>query len=468
VLYFVPTLVLAAVSLVVLFTARKDFRTPQDHFLGHPGELAILASNLSAAFTVTTFWVLFIFSIKSWSVPSFLALQGGILAAYLLYGLLLWQENKSKTFLNLLFGDDPPIVVRRIFFGLALLSIVVELGLGRAFVEAILVKNNQAAWIATASIAILGVLTILYTYSGGMFAVIMTDAIFVFLCVVIVLIMALTLDTVPQMVGLRADLAGYDFSRLSGLDYVFYFSAGSYVFLMFLFHPDFWYRNLRLPYVSKGRRLTTILFSAVLTSALLQLAYFIGASSRTDADRALIYNNLVEKRYDLGSVIDVLAPVFRHDTGTTALIFFVLVSAFTTVSSLIISAVAGYYETDAVSGSERYESLLAQFFKMTIVVTAVALTFDVVTGIFAALLIASSQLTLTSSIVCARLLRLPVRLSLRTILLSLALFIVSAFLNWIAAWHFYYPFLALASSAIASAMLWVLGRRQKEATDHGQ
>ena len=113
-----------------------------------------------------------------------------------------------------------------------------------------------------------------------MFAVIMTDAIFVFLCVVIVLFMALTLETLPQMVGLRADLADYDFSRLSGLDYVFYFSAGSYVFLMFLFHPDFWYRNLRLPYVSKGRRLTTILFSAVLTSALLQLAYFIGASEQ--------------------------------------------------------------------------------------------------------------------------------------------------------------------------------------------
>ena len=66
-----------------------------------------------------------------------------------------------------------------------------------------------------------------YTDSGGMFAVIMTDAIFVFLCVVIVLFMALTLDTLPQMVGLRADLADYDFSRLSGLDYVFYFSAGS-------------------------------------------------------------------------------------------------------------------------------------------------------------------------------------------------------------------------------------------------
>ena len=151
-LYFVPTLILAAVSLVVLFTSKKDFRTPQEHFLGHPGELAILASNVSAAFTVTTFWVLFIFSIKSWSVPSFLALQFGMLAAYLLYGLLLWKENKSKTFLNLLFGNDPPIVVRRIFFGLALLSIVVELGLGRAFVEAILVKNNQSAWISSSEV----------------------------------------------------------------------------------------------------------------------------------------------------------------------------------------------------------------------------------------------------------------------------------------------------------------------------
>jgi hypothetical protein len=237
---------------------------------------------------------------------------------------------------------------------------------------------------------------------------------------------------------------------------------------MFLFHPDFWYRNLRLPYVSKGRRLSTILFSAVLTSALLQLAYFIGASSRTDEDRALIYNNLVDKHYDLASVIDVLAPVFRHQTGAIVLVFFVLVSAFTTVSSLIISDVAGYYETDTNSGSERYETLLAQFFKITIVVTAVALTFDVITGISVALLIASSQLTLTSSIICARLLRLPVRLSLRAILLSLALFVVSAFLNWIAAWHFYYPFLALASSAIASAILWVAGRQEEGAKDHGQ
>jgi hypothetical protein len=149
VLYFVPTLILAAVSLVVLFSSKSDFRTPQEHFLGHPGELAILASNVSSAFTVTTFWVLFIFSIKSWSIPSFLALQFGILAAYLLYGFLLWKEIKSKTFLNLIFGDDPPNVVRRIFFGLALLSIVIELGLGRAFVEAILVKNDQSAWIAT-------------------------------------------------------------------------------------------------------------------------------------------------------------------------------------------------------------------------------------------------------------------------------------------------------------------------------
>jgi hypothetical protein len=467
VIYFIPTLVLAAVSLVVLFSSKNDFSTPQEHFLGHPGELGILASNLSSAFTVTTFWVLFIFSIKSWSVPSFLALQFGIIAAYLVYGLLLWKDIKSKTFLNFIFGDDPPNVVRRIFFGLALLSIVVELGLGRAFVEAILVKNNQSAWIATASIAILGVLTILYTYSGGMFAVIMADAIFVFLCVAAVLFMTLTLETPPQMVGLLADLAGYDFSRLSVLDYVFYFSAGCYVFMMFLFHPDYWYRNLRLPYVSKGRRLSTIFFSAVLTSALLQLAYFIGASSRTDTDRALIYNNLVEKHYDLGSVIDVLSPIFRNQTGTIILVFFVLVSAFTTVSSLIISSVAGYYETDAISGSERYEALLGQFFKITIVVTAVALTFDITAGISVALLIASSQLTLTSSIICARLFHLPFRLCLQTILLSLTLFVTSAFLNWIAALHLYYPFLALASSAIASAILWMFGRRQEGATDNG-
>jgi hypothetical protein len=458
-LYFLPTVVLAAASLVVLFFAKSDFARPEDHFLGHPGELAILASNISAAFTVTTFWVLFIFSIKSWSVPSFLALQFGILAAYSLYGILLWKGIESKTFLNLIFGNDPPRIVRQLFFGLALLGIVVELGLGRAFVEAILIKSDQSPWIATVSIAVLGVLTILYTYSGGMFAVIMTDAIFVLLCVIAVLFMALSLDAIPSMTGLRADLADYHFSRLSVLDYVFYFSAGLYVFLMFLFHPDFWYRNLRLPYVSKGRRTWTIILSALLTSALLQISYYIGASSRTAIDRELLYNNLVEKRYDLNSVIDVLAPVFRGEAGTTALIFFVLVSAFTTVSSLIISAVAGYYETGEIRTSGRYEQLLAQFFKLTIAVTAIALTFNMATGISVALLIASSQLTLTSSTICARLLRLPASTYIGAILLSLVLFVSSAALNWMASWHFYYPFLALACSAIASVVLWLLKGR---------
>jgi hypothetical protein len=455
-IYFTPTLLLAAVSLFVLFSSKSDFRTPQDHYLGHPGELAILASNVSSSFTVTTFWILFIFSIKSWSVPSFMALQGGILAAYLLYGILLWKEVKHETFLNFIFGSHPPPLIRRIFFGLALLSIVVELGLGRAFVEAVLIQNHQPAWIATASVAILGVLTILYTYSGGMFAVLMADAIFMSLCVIVVLLTV----AVPQLSGLRADLATYDFSRLSFLDYAFYFSAGLYVFLMFLFHPDFWYRNLRLSYASKKSRLTTILFSAVFTSVLLQLAYFIGASSRTDVDRALIYNNLVEKHYDIHSVIIVLSPIFRYQSGSVVLVFFVLVSAFTTVSSLIISSVAGYYETGTKSGSESYENLLAQFFKMTIVVTAVALTFDVAAGIFAALLIASSQLTLTSAILFARSLRLSVEFCLLAVLVSLGLFIVSAMLNWMAAWHFYYPFLALVSSACAAGILWLSGRWQ--------
>ena len=35
-----------------------------------------------------------------------------------LIGFLLWKEIKSKTFLNLIYGDDPPSVVRRLFFGL--------------------------------------------------------------------------------------------------------------------------------------------------------------------------------------------------------------------------------------------------------------------------------------------------------------------------------------------------------------
>jgi hypothetical protein len=74
-----------------------------------------------------------------------MALQGGILAAYLLYGTLLWKEVKHETFLNFIFGSHPPPLIRRIFFGLALLSIVVELGLGRAFVEAVLIQNHQPA-----------------------------------------------------------------------------------------------------------------------------------------------------------------------------------------------------------------------------------------------------------------------------------------------------------------------------------
>ena len=466
-IYFTPTLLLAVVSLLVLFLSKNDFSTPQDHYLGHPGELPILASNVSSSFTVTTFWILFIFSIKSWSVPSFMALQGGILSAYLLYGVLLWKEVKHETFLNFIFGAHPPALIRRIFFGLALLSIVIELGLGRAFVEAVLIQNHQPAWIATVSVAVLGVLTILYTYSGGMFAVLMADAIFMSLCVIVVLLTA----TVPQLSGLRADLATYDFSRLSYLDYAFYFSAGLYVFLMFLFHPDFWYRNLRLSYKSKSSRLATIFFSAAFTSLLLQIAYYIGATSRTDIDRALIYNNLAEKHYDINSVIAVLSPVFRLESGSVVLVFFVLVSAFTTVSSLIITSVAGYYETGSKSGAESYENLLAQFFKATIVIIAVALTFDVSAGIFAALLIASSQLTLTSAILFARLLHLSVKFCLLAVLVSLGFFIVSAMLNWLAAWHFYYPFLALVSSACAAGILWLSARRPGESkggSSHGQ
>src|SRR6185437_2311934 len=280
-------------------------------------------------------------------------------------------------------------------------------------------------------------------------------------------VVVLLTASVPQLSGLRADLAIYDFSRLSYLDYAFYFSAGLYVFLMFLFHPDFWYRNLRLSYVSKGRRLATILFSAVLTSLLLQIAYYIGATSRTDTDRALIYNNLAEKHYDINSVIAVLSPIFRFESGSVVLVFFVLVSAFTTVSSLIITSVAGYYETGSKEWAESYENLLTQFFKATIVITAVALTFDISSGIFAALLIASSQLTLTSAILFARLAHLSVRSCLLAILVSLGLFIVSAMLNWLAAWHFYYPFLALTSSACAAAILWLSSRCQR-AGNHGQ
>jgi len=458
--YFLPAFVLAIASVVVLFLSKNDFATPQDHFLTHPGELAILASNVSSALTVTTFWILFIFSIKSWSVPSFFALQFGILAAYFLYGVLLWKEVSSKTFLNLIFGSNPPTIARRLFFGLALLSIVVELGLGRVFVEAIMIYSGQSPWIATISIAILGILTIAYTYSGGMFAVVMADAIFVSLSVATTLFLIFSLEVKPELVGFPADLAGYDFSRLSVLDWASYFCAGLYVFLMFLFHPDFWYRNLRLPYVTKKRRLSTIVFSAISTSALLQIAYLIGATSRTEVDRSLIYNNLIEKRYDISSVINVLAPIFRGDTGKIALTFFVLVSAFTTVSSLTISSVAGYYETDPTQGSERYEALLAEFFKITVVITAVALTFDIVTGISVALVIASSQLTLTSSIILARLLRLPRSLYLSVAFSGLVIFIASAFSNWIAAWHLYYPLLAIASSLVAAVLFWIIRRRQ--------
>jgi hypothetical protein len=60
-----------------------------------------------------------------------------------------------------------------------------------------------------------------------------------------------------------------------------------------------------------------------------------------------------------------------------------------------------------------------------------------------------------------------VKFCLLAILVSLGLFILSAMLNWIAAWHFYYPFLALVSSACAAAILWLSSRWQGE-NHHGQ
>ena len=147
-----------------------------------------MASNLSASFTVTTFWFLFIFSIKSWSIPSFFALQGGIIAAYGLYAVLAWKGVQHKTFLNFVLGDHPPTFMRWLFFGLAFGSIVIELGLGRSFVEMILLEVHEGVWIGAVSIVALGAATILYTYSGGMYAVLMTDAIFIVLAVIATLV----------------------------------------------------------------------------------------------------------------------------------------------------------------------------------------------------------------------------------------------------------------------------------------
>jgi hypothetical protein len=204
-----------------------------------------------------------------------------------------------------------------------------------------------------------------------------------------------------------------------------------------------------------------------LTSALLQVAYVIGASSRTATDRALLYNNLIDKKYDIESVLNLLEIFFHHDYNAIGLIFLILVSAFTTVSSLIISAVAGYYETGATNGTARYKALLTEFFKLTIVVTIVALTFDIGTGIFVALIIASSQLTLTSSIIGARAYRLRRSSYLPAVLLSIAFFIVLAAVNVLASLHFYYPLIAIISSVVAPAIIWALRRSGEAVESHG-
>lgn len=452
--YILPALSLSVVSLIVLFLSKKNFRSPNEHFLSHPGEGAILASNVSSAFTATTFWVLFIFGIKSWSIPSFLALQGGVLSAYLLYGILVWKEVKHKTFLNLIFGDNPPYAIRKCFFGLALLGVLVELGLGRSFIETILIDNHQPAWIASVSITVLGAATILYTYSGGMYAVVATDAVFMAFCVLILVVALFFLGRVPALEGLNADLKFYEFSRLSILDYIFYFSAGLYVFLMFLFHPDHWYRNLRLAYSSKSKRLWTIGLSGVLTSGLLQIAYFIAVASRTSTDKAFLYENLIHKSYDIHSVISVVEPAFQLLFGPIVLVFLVLISAFTTVSSLIISSVAGYYETAHQGGPEAYKNILLEGFKITVVLTILALTFDMTSGILGALLIASVQLTLTLAILTGRAISLPANSFWSAIKLGVTLWAALTILNWIQGWYFYYTFLAMVSAIIAPISVW--------------
>jgi len=318
-LYLLPAFLLSAISLVVLRIRKRDFDSPEDHYLTHPGEFTILASNLSASFTVTTFWFLFIFSIKSWAIPSFYALQGGIVAAYALYALLAWREIQHKTFLNFVFGESPPNLMRWLFFGLAFGTIAIELGLGRSFLEMILVEARENAWIGALSILVLAATTILDTYSGGMYAVLMTDAIFIVLCVIVMVICVHFAGNFQWQSGFLRDFQSYDMRTLTDLDYLFYISAGLYVMLMFLFHPDYWYRNLRLPYKSKSRRLLTIGASAIATSILLQVAYYIAVYSRNANDLSWLNNNLVSKDYNIADVIEIVVHAFRFVPGNSFL-----------------------------------------------------------------------------------------------------------------------------------------------------
>jgi len=179
--------------------------------------------------------------------------------------------------------------------------------------------------------------------------------------------------------------------------------------------------------------------------------YYAGTAGRTTADKILREVDKIVATIDDFPLSGRSRDEIRAGLRSLAASLFALHRA--GLSSLIISAVAGYYETGTSVGSERYESLLVQFFKITIVVAAVALTFDVVAGMFVGLLIGSSQLTLTSAILMARFLHLPVRFYIVAILASLVLFVVLAMLNWVAAWHFYYPLLALLSTACTTISL---------------
>lgn len=453
-LYLLPSALLSGISIVVLLSSATHFATPGDHYLRHPGELAILASNLSASFTVTTFWLLFIFSIKSWSVPSFFALQGGIIAAYGLYALLVSKEVQHKTFLNFVFGESPPVAIRWLFFGLAFATIVVELGLGRAFLETILKETHKPQWIAAFSIVLLAAATILYTYSGGMYAVLMIDFIFITVCLVVIAFSVKFASGFALEGGFVSDYRSYKFENLTFLDYCFYASAGLYVTLMFLFHPDYWYRNLRLPYKSKIRRVATIVSSAIATSLLLQVAYYIAVYSRTSQDINLLYNNLLGKEYHFNDVVSVVLPSFQRLPGGLILMLMIQVSAFTTVNALIITSLAGFYETGEETGSTVYQQTLYDFFKLTIFLAIVGLVVDVSVGTFIGVMLGSGQLTLTASLVTGRLLNLPRSLYSYAIGISVVVFGISAGLNFALKWHWYYPFLAILSAAFSGILVW--------------
>jgi hypothetical protein len=451
-IYFLPGVVLTLIGVLILLFSRNSFTTPESHYLKHPGEISIVASNVSSVFTVSGFWVLFIFSLKSWSVPSFIALQGGILFAYLFYGYLVLRKNADKTFLNFIIGPRPSAALRRVFFGLCLIAVLFELALGRLFVGSILESVGISPFVSTVSIFCIALATIMYTFKGGMYAVLIADTILFFACIV-VSPLVFPPASVAQFNGLVDDLRSYEFSRLSVLDLVAYLSAGFYVFIMFLFHPDYWYRNIRLPYRSKKARICSVVASAILTSALLQLAYVLAVASRSPIDHQLLYNNQISKTYDFPDVISAILE--NPSVYPMVLVFLVLVSTFTTVNSLIITSAAGYFETGNAHASQ-YSQILRRVFEISIVLLLVSLLLNLPDTIFFALIAASCQTVVVCALYLGRCLRLTPTTMTYATLASVLIFALLAGLNlWLDA-HLYYPLLGAIAGTASTLAMWTI------------